>query len=244
MAIASNAIISPTTILPGKRNGDDPIFRGISSRAVYILNVAVSRLSIGRKFMKRILISAAFIVFATGCSHSRMMNMTPEQMMAKVKEASAPGEQHAMLKPLVGKWKTTSKSWMEPGKDPMIDKGTATHQWMYGKRFVKEDFNGKWMKQPFHGMGLVGYDNTKKSYVSSWVDSVSTGMMVGEGNFDKDHNKLDMTAEYYCPISGGMRKAHMVTTILNNNEHTFEMYDIGSHGKETKMMEITYKRIG
>ncbi len=33
------------------------------------------------------------------------------------------------------------------------------------------------MGMPFEGMGIDGYDNLAKQYVSTWVDNMGTGIM-------------------------------------------------------------------
>ena len=173
-----------------------------------------------------------------------MPPMNSEEMMAKMKEAATPDDNHEKLKPLVGKWKTEAKMWMEPGKEPQVTKGTSTAQWILGKRFLKEDFSGKFHGQPFQGTGTLGYDKVKKKYVSTWIDSMGTGIMQSEGTYDDMNKSIGMSTSFFCPATGGEKKGRTVTRIISNKEHVFEMYDIGPDGKEMKVMEITYKRIG
>jgi hypothetical protein len=35
---------------------------------------------------------------------------------------------------------------------------------------------------PFEGISTLGYDNAKKTFFSTWIDNMGTGMMVMEGN--------------------------------------------------------------
>ena len=47
------------------------------------------------------------------------------------------------------------------------------------------DFGGEMMPGvPFKGHGLTAYDTSKKKYVGSWSDSMSSGMQVSEGSYD------------------------------------------------------------
>ncbi|RIL10506.1 MAG: hypothetical protein DCC75_04210 [Proteobacteria bacterium] len=173
-----------------------------------------------------------------------MPQMTEQEMMEKFKEASTPGTEHAALKPLVGKWKTEAKWWKEPGKTPEVTKGSANHQWMLGKRFIKEEYKGKMMGQDFEGVGMLGYDNVKGRYVSTWTDSMSTGILTSEGSYDTGAKSLDMTAKFSCPMTGAEMTGRMLTRVIDENTHVFEMYNPGPDGKEFKSLEITYKRIG
>ena len=169
--------------------------------------------------------------------------MSPEEMMAKMKDAATPGQEHKELQPLVGKWKTVAKWWMDPSKAPDVSKGTANHQWAFGKRFIKEEYNGKWGGQPFQGMGMLGYDRVKKAYISTWLDSMGTGIMTSEGKFEAATRSIEMSGKYSCPMTGGDRQSRIVTRIVNNDQHVFEMFDRGPDGKEFKNLEITYTRV-
>ena len=42
-------------------------------------------------------------------------------------------------------------------------------------RFLHQEFNGEMMGSPFIGIGITGYDNGSKQYVSNWMDSSEKG---------------------------------------------------------------------
>jgi len=167
---------------------------------------------------------------------------SPQEMFKKVKAAATPGESHAKLQALVGRWNAQAKMWPIPGKPASVTKGTATNSWTLGKRFLKQDYKGTFEGQPFVGTGLLGYDNVKKEYVSTWADSFGTGIMISEGKFDSSQNAIDMTGKYSCPVTESERTGRTLTKIVNKNEYIFEMYDTGPDGKEMKTLEIVYKR--
>lgn len=173
-----------------------------------------------------------------------MASMSEEEMAAKMKEYATPGEAHAALQPLIGKWSTTTKFWKDPGAEPQITRGTATHEWMLGKRFLKEDYRGEFFGQPFTGLGTLGYDNASREYVSTWVDTMGTGIMTAKGTFDAKANFLEFESRFTCPLTSQELKNRYTTRILNKNEHVLEMYATTPDGKEYKSMEIVYKRKG
>ncbi len=168
--------------------------------------------------------------------------ISPEEAMKKMTEAATPGEEHKRLQGIVGNWKTTSNFWMEPGKKPEVSKGTAKHEWILGKRFVREEYRGKFAGQKFVGNGIVGYDNVKKQYVSTWIDSMGTGVMLAEGSYNAAANQIEMGSHYSCPMTGGERSGRTVTRFVSKNEFVFEMFDKTPDGVEVKVMEIVYKR--
>lgn len=97
------------------------------------------------------------------------------------------------------------------------------------------------MGQPFNGIGVMGYDNHTKKYVSTWMDSMSTGIFFMEGTASADGKTITQKGQYDDPMEGRM-KLRGVTKVVDNNTEIFEMYSTGKKGKEIKMMEITYTR--
>ena len=173
-----------------------------------------------------------------------MSRMNSQEMMDRMKKAGAPGAEHAQLQPLVGKWKATTKWWQDPTRDPEVSTGTSESKWIMGKRFIREEYHGKMMGQPFEGEGLLGYDNVAKEYISTWMDTMSTGLMTSTGKYDAASRSLEMTGTMSCPLLEHKMENRMVTRIVNDREHVFEMYDMTPDGKEFKNLEITYKRVG
>jgi len=167
------------------------------------------------------------------------MNM---QAMTKVyTKLGTPGAPHKMLAGMAGGWNTTIKSWMEPNKPPMESKGTCEQKMILGGRFLQQEFTGDMMGSTFTGIGVTGYDNHTKKYVSTWMDSMGTAILFFEGTASADGKTITQESHYDDPIKGPM-KWRSVTKIVNDNTHVFEMYGTAKKGKEEKMMEITYTR--
>jgi hypothetical protein len=97
------------------------------------------------------------------------------------------------------------------------------------------------MGESFTGIGVTGYDNQKKKYVSSWMDSMGTGLYMFEGTGSPDGKEITFLGGWDDPMEGPM-KVRAVSKFVSDNSHIFEMYGTGKSGKEVKMMEITYTR--
>jgi len=95
--------------------------------------------------------------------------------------------------------------------------------------------------QPFTGRGMSGYDNVTGKYWSTWNDSMSTGIMLSEGDCDAD-GACAFTGSWNDPVSKEKINARMTTRWTSPAVEVFEMYAPGPDGKESKMMEITYTR--
>ena len=102
--------------------------------------------------------------------------MDQEQMAAWMKYAN-PGEKHAYLKKLEGKWTGKAKFWMQPGAPPTESEGTAVNTLILGGRFLQSSYTSEVMGQPFEGFGLDGYDIHKQKYIGLWTDTMATKML-------------------------------------------------------------------
>lgn len=164
-----------------------------------------------------------------------------DPVMEAYMKAAQTGPFHANLKPLAGSWNCEVKMFMAPG-EPTVTKGTSERKWILDGRFLQETHNGTFMDKPFTGMGISGYDNITKKYVHSWIDSMGTGIMLSTGTADSSGKTFTYTSENPNPLTGQMEKMRMVTKILGDDKHTFEMYGPGPDGKEMKHMEIAYTK--
>ena len=166
--------------------------------------------------------------------------MDPQAMMEVWKKAAIPGEPHKLFATLSGSWTTTTKEWMEPGKPPTEATGTAEMKMLLDGRFLYQEYNGQMMGQPFSGVGIDGYDNLTKKYVTAWIDTMGTGIFFMEGTASADGKTITLRGSH--PMPGGGKMSHRAVWKIDANNPTFEMY--GAHGKEkeTKFLEIVYTR--
>lgn len=168
-------------------------------------------------------------------------HMDPQAVMELWKQAATPGEPHKLFATLAGSWTTATKEWMEPGKPPMESTGTAELKMLLDGRFLYQEFNGQLMGQPFNGIGIDGYDNIRKKYVTAWMDSMGTGLFIMEGTASRDGRTISLQGSHAEP-GGGKMTHRAVWNISDANSQTFTMYGAHHGQKEMKMMEITYSR--
>ena len=167
--------------------------------------------------------------------------MDPQEMMEVWKKLGTPGEPHKLFATLPGSWTTTTKEWMEPGKPPTESTGTAENKMVLDGRFLYQEFSGTMMGQPFSGIGIDGYDNMTKKYVTAWMDTMGTGIFFMEGTASADGRTITLKGSH--PEPGGGRMQHRaIWKIVDDNKSTFDMYGAHHGQKEMKMMEIVYTR--
>jgi len=167
--------------------------------------------------------------------------MDMQAMMETYAKLATPGEPHKQLASLAGSWTTKTKEWMEPGKPPMESAGTCDFKVLLGGRFLQQEFNGDMMGQPYSGIGISAYDNLRKRYVSTWIDTMGTGIFFMEGTASADGKTITLRGQHDEP-NGGRMTHRAVWKIVDGNTQTFDMYGTHKHGKEMKMIEITYTR--
>ena len=168
--------------------------------------------------------------------------LTPEQQAAMEKLCSV-GDEHKLLEYMIGEWTTTCKMQMDPKAPPIESTGTSTSKWILDGRFVQSEHRGEFMGKPHVGIATTGYDNAKGKYVGTWMDNSCTGITMSEGTYDPSTKTFTYNTEVFCPIANGKVKVRYVITVKDKDTHTFEWFETRD-GKETKSMEITYKRKG
>lgn len=172
---------------------------------------------------------------------SQAPEMDKQEMMKKMELAGAPGPAHKALDALVGNWKVEVKCWMEPGSPPNVSPGTAKVRWTMNGRFVEEDFQGEMMGRKFNGRSLMGYDNTKQTFNSVWVDDLHTSMFTSEGRGENGNKVITLEGKSTCAATGRRDIAmKQVWRVISPEKHVFEMFD-GSKGN-AKTLEVTYIR--
>jgi len=167
--------------------------------------------------------------------------METQEMMEIYKKVATPGTPHRLLASMAGSWNTVGRCWMEPGKPPVESTGRSEQKMILDGRFLQQDFNSDMMGNPFHGLGITGYDNHTGKYMSTWMDTMGTAIMMFEGTASADGRTITQTGRYDDPVQGPM-EWRSVTRVIDDNTLEFEMFATGKSAKEEKMMEMTYTR--
>src|SRR5262249_46259218 len=102
---------------------------------------------------------------------------------------------------------------------------------------------GTYDNKPFEGTGLLGYDNAKKMFVSTWADNMGTGIMYTEGPWDAASKSIKLTGKMVDPTTGQECSVREVMTFIDDKNQKMEMFVTPAGApKEMKMMEIKYTR--
>jgi Protein of unknown function (DUF1579) len=154
--------------------------------------------------------------------------------LTRAQEPPKPGPEHEKLKAMVGDWDASVK--FAGGES----KGKASWKLDFGGFYLVEDFEGEFGGMKFKGRGQTGYCPIKKTYVSTWIDSMSPSPMIMTGQFDKEGKTF--TEEGEGPnMEGKMTKFKSVSKMADDDTINFVMYEV-KDGKDNEVMSITYKR--
>ena len=168
--------------------------------------------------------------------------MTEEmkKMMDAYMAYGAVGAPHQLLAERAGNWDVTVRMWMAPGAPPEESKGTMEATMEMGGRYLLAKFTGTAVGQPFTGLGITGYDNLKKKYVSIWIDSMSSGIMYSEGT--AEGKKLTWIGEMPDMMTGKYKKNRGLETQTDADHMKAEGFDTTPDGKEFLAMEMVFVR--
>ncbi|MBI2922990.1 MAG: DUF1579 domain-containing protein [Planctomycetes bacterium] len=106
----------------------------------------------------------------------------------------SPQKEHEWFRQLEGNWETEGEIPTGEGKPPEATKGTASGRLVGGFWGVLEH-KGEVMGTPFTGILTLGYDPEKKSYIGTWVDSMTSRLWQYTGTMDKTGKILTLETE-------------------------------------------------
>lgn len=160
--------------------------------------------------------------------------------MAAWMKYMTPADEHVRMAADVGEWTCAGKMWMAPGTPPVESTGTAKISMILGGRYQRMDYVSEFMGMPFEGIGTTAFDNATKEYISTWIDSMGTGLSVMRGKA-VDKHKLELRGTMVDPM--GTAIAMRETMVQTTDTMVMEMFcDHEKYGGEFKMMELTFTR--
>ena len=166
----------------------------------------------------------------------------PVDDSAITQEMPRPGEEHKWIAKRVGKWNIASKMRMTPDTPWMNTKATETCTTICGGFWISCEFEGDFMGMKFTGRQTVGFDQHKKKYISTWIDSFGSYMTYSEGVRGDDGKSLHFKGKTFNPTTGTMVDTSMVIVFKNDDEVSMTMRGPDPDGKQFVTMEMLYTR--
>ena len=129
-------------------------------------------------------------------------------MMKNWEAYMTPGDMHKMMATWNGAWMATTTLWMTPDAPPSTSSAIAVNKMSLGGRYQMGTFSGTFNGMPFEGMSILAFDNAKKTFITTWIDNMGTGVMKLEGPWDGANNTMDLKGKMIDPSTGNETDAH------------------------------------
>lgn len=137
----------------------------------------------------------------------------------------------------VGIWDAEVEVRPQPGAPPQHSRGVSVNR-LVGGRWLIADFKNE--TSGFEGHGIYGWDAAKQKFVSTWVDSMRSSLVVAEGTWDPGSR----TMTYRGELTMGDKKLSWreETQSLDADTQLFRSFVTLPNGGEHEMMIVTYRR--
>jgi hypothetical protein len=110
-------------------------------------------------------------------------------------------------------------------------------------RWLKWELTGTVMGKPGQALTIIGYDNFKRSYVVTTVQSMDTAMTHAEGDMDPGGQALIAYGTLDEYLTGEHDKmVKYVWRFLSRDRIVLEVHDLPIGEQHTKVVEFTYVR--
>jgi hypothetical protein len=151
-------------------------------------------------------------------------------------------KEHEWLQQFAGTWDYEIEVFMEPGKPPMKAKGTELAR-MIGGFWVVGEGKGDMGGTTFTNITTFGYDPTKKKYIGTGIDSITSTLWQYEGSVDATGKILTFETEGPCPMRAGqLTKFRGVTEFKSKDHRVFTSSVLGEDGKWVTNAIVTSRR--
>ncbi len=152
-----------------------------------------------------------------------------------------PGDYHIMIGQWAGDWTGTGTLWRMADTAAVFSKVKAINKMEMGGRYLISNQTGTIQDSAFDGMSILGYDNAKKLFVSTWIDNFGTGVAKLEGTWNEKKNQLELKGKMVDPSLGKEVNAKENIRVIDNNNQFMELFEYPD-GKEFKIMEVKFTR--
>ncbi|WP_198174871.1 DUF1579 family protein [Spirosoma arboris] len=167
-----------------------------------------------------------------------------QETMAQLLDYSRPGPHHAILASMVGTWAFQDKNL------PFV-KGTLVRKAIFEGRFFWVEITGGQLPIPiadgktklanYQGVEIEGYDNVRKSYVTTAINNhIGSDAAQQIGQYDVKTNVF--TYEWEQELVPGLKqKNRKVVHIMNPNQYSEEYYE-DQQGSLKKTRDLMYTK--
>lgn len=152
---------------------------------------------------------------------------------------TTPDDGRARLTEFVGLWTVRQALWMDAGKPPQIDTGTALFTTVLEGRQLQQDLRVG-SRVPFQAIGYIGYDPRTNLYSSTWMDLNLSNVLVMRGRYDASDATYRLSGE--TTFDDGQVVPTREELHRLDETHFVVRYFETRRGREVLMVELAYSR--
>ena len=182
-------------------------------------------------------IVAASIGFWAGSGFSDEKMPSEAEMWMKLAQIHAPGPHQKNFAKFAGEFDVEQTMYSSMGEMKAQAKSKA--KMILGGRILKMKYEGNIMGKPFEGYGFLAYDNFKKKVQMVWMDGMTSGITVSEGDFSEEGKVVTLRGSWDSPW--GSFPTRQVMTAHDDGTYTFESFS-KKGDKEHKEMSLKYTK--
>ncbi len=151
-----------------------------------------------------------------------------------------PGPAHAVLTPMVGRWKAQTKVYGIPNAPPFESQGAEVNYSIMGGLGVAFEYEADMGFDKFHGFGMITWNAAESCYQGYWCDCM---MPAGPGPFKGHYDAAahTMTSVMEAPMGDGQIIRQRMVDTIDGDQRTFEIYRLTPEGDQLSL-HIDYTR--
>jgi hypothetical protein len=153
------------------------------------------------------------------------------------------GDVHKMLSTFVGIWDEEITTWSSLDQAETKGKGKVVIQMVLNGRYQHARHLCEFMGADFEGFSIIGFDNVKQVFQTTWIDNMSTGILFMDGSWNEAAKKISFKGKFANPSNGELVKVLEEYTFSDLDNIKIEMYITTSKQAEMKSMEMNLKRV-
>ncbi len=150
---------------------------------------------------------------------------------------------HQFLTQLSGAWVGTSRTWLEPGGDPLEAPVQGSIQIILDGRFAIYLYQTSMDNEPQHGMFTMGFNTNLDRYEASWVDSFHNNTAIMFCSGDAKEEGFFVLGSYPDPSGGPDWGWRTEVQLIDGGHLVITAYNISPEGEEAKATETDLKRV-
>jgi hypothetical protein len=135
----------------------------------------------------------------------------------------------------VGTWDAEVTIRLGPDQPEQRSKGVATNR-LVGKWLVMDFKN----ETGFEGHGVFGWDETRKTYAGTWIDSARTTLSIMTGRWDAEQRAMTYDGEMRLPDGRELRWREVTERPDDDTRRYRQIWPLP--GGDHEMMTVVYRR--